>query len=219
MARTSEAAVQRRWGWYAWLEPRVRALVSAELGVGMQDLASDVSLADDLAVDSLDLLSLAFALESAFGIAISERTLAAVRRYGDLVDVIVDLVAHSGESWPQSGELVCLHVRLRAQGGPLLERSEWLTPYGIETIAGDAARAGPRAELDVVAPPGTPPPDLRRLEEALQPLTSRGLRVSIRIEAGAAFDSGTPPVHSPEEDPDGTVDHDMRSARRRRAVC
>ena len=39
----------------AALEPRVRCLVADTLGVGIDELAPDVSLTDELAADSLDL--------------------------------------------------------------------------------------------------------------------------------------------------------------------
>jgi len=38
------------------VEPRVQRVVAAHLGVGPEELTPDVSLADDLAADSLDLV-------------------------------------------------------------------------------------------------------------------------------------------------------------------
>jgi len=48
----------------AALEPRVRRLVAERLGVSPEDLIPEASLADELAVDSLDLLEIAIALEA-----------------------------------------------------------------------------------------------------------------------------------------------------------
>ena len=41
------------------VEPRVRGLVAEHLGVDSDELSSDVSLVDELAVDSLDIVELA----------------------------------------------------------------------------------------------------------------------------------------------------------------
>jgi acyl carrier protein len=48
------------------MEPRIRALVADHLGVEIDDLRADVSLVDDLAADSLDLVEIALAVEDAF---------------------------------------------------------------------------------------------------------------------------------------------------------
>src|SRR5256712_14110282 len=69
---------------FDFVEPRVRRVVAEQLGVSTEELTPDVSLTDDLAADSLDLLELTLALEAEFGIVISESTLERVRTYGDL---------------------------------------------------------------------------------------------------------------------------------------
>src|SRR5438094_476034 len=66
-------------------EPRIRRLVADYLGVSLDVLTPEVSLTDDLAADSLDLVELALALEGEFGIEVPERTIDEVRTYGDLV--------------------------------------------------------------------------------------------------------------------------------------
>ena len=68
-----------------FVEPRVRRLAAEHLGVGVDELGSDVSLRDDLAADSLDLAELAVALEREFAIVVPEGVLDEVRTYGDLV--------------------------------------------------------------------------------------------------------------------------------------
>src|SRR5207253_714397 len=75
-------------GMFDFVEPRVRRLVADHLGVGTEELTRDVSLADELAVDSLDLVELALALETEFGIAMSEATLDELRRYRELVEAV-----------------------------------------------------------------------------------------------------------------------------------
>src|SRR5947207_4234426 len=67
------------------VEPRLRRVVADNLGVALEDLTPEVSLTDDLAADSLDLLELALALEEELGFTVPERVLSDVRTYGDLV--------------------------------------------------------------------------------------------------------------------------------------
>src|SRR5204863_8944159 len=81
-----DCALGGRLGMSDFVEPRVRRLVADHLGVGTEELTRDVSLADELAVDSLDLVELALALEAEFGISMSEATLDEVRTYGELAD-------------------------------------------------------------------------------------------------------------------------------------
>src|SRR3989442_1643975 len=69
---------------FDFVEPRVRRVVAEQLGVNTEELTPDVSLTDDLAADSLDLLELTLALEAEFGIVVSESALERVRTYGDL---------------------------------------------------------------------------------------------------------------------------------------
>ena len=54
-------------------ELRVRRVVADALGVGLGELVREVSLRDDLAADSLDLVELALALEAKFGIRVPGR--------------------------------------------------------------------------------------------------------------------------------------------------
>ena len=61
---------------YEFVEPHVRRLVVDHLGVGVEELVPEVSLRDDLAADSLDLVELALALEGRFGIGVPEHILA-----------------------------------------------------------------------------------------------------------------------------------------------
>src|SRR5262245_38444269 len=68
-----------------FVEPRVRRVVAEFLGVGLEELTPEVSLVDELAVDSLDLVELAIALESDLGIIFPESAIDELRTYGDLV--------------------------------------------------------------------------------------------------------------------------------------
>src|SRR5438093_13433166 len=70
------------------LEARVQKVVAAQLGVGTEELTPDVSLSDDLAADSLDLVELGFAFAAELGLNLPERLLPRIRTYGDLLHAI-----------------------------------------------------------------------------------------------------------------------------------
>ena len=145
-----------RWGVEEFVELRVRRLVAEHLGVGVEELVSGVSLREDLAADSLDLLDLALVLEAEFSIVISERILDQVRTYGDLVRATGLLVCTRSEAEARGAEplqRIWLRVPPKGESGGTLARTGWLTPYTAETIAEDAVRAGGwgRLEMTVAA--------------------------------------------------------------------
>src|SRR5262249_7637018 len=87
-----DANVRRR------VEPRVRHLVAEQLGVSPEELVPAASLTDELAADSLDMVQLGLALESAFDIVVPQRSIADMRSYGDVVDtVVVSLLDGGGD--------------------------------------------------------------------------------------------------------------------------
>lgn len=71
-----------------FVEPHVRRLVAEQLAVGIEELVFDVSLRDDLAADSLDLVALALAVEGEFAVVVPDRILDEVRTFGDLVRAV-----------------------------------------------------------------------------------------------------------------------------------
>lgn len=77
---------------YEVVEPQIRRLVAEHLGVGFDMLGAHVSLRDDLAADSLDLVDLMLVIEASFAIMIPERVLDAVRTYDDLVRTSIRLI-------------------------------------------------------------------------------------------------------------------------------
>ena len=79
------------------LEPSLRHVVARYLGVGPEDLVSDVSLREDLAADSLDLVELAMVLEREFRIVLPERFVEEVHTYGDLLGAMRPLVRRRDE--------------------------------------------------------------------------------------------------------------------------
>lgn len=139
-----------------FLEPRIRAVVADHLGVASADLRGDVSLIDDLAADSLDLVELALRIEDEFDITVPERVIESWRTFGDLVDSTLALTALRAEAAGLADAAAPLvRARVLAIGGeaaPRVERVVWLTPYMAETLCEDALSAGRGARLDLRLP-------------------------------------------------------------------
>ena len=165
------------------VEPHVRCLVADHLGVGPEDLAPEVSLSDDLAADSLDLVELALVLEGEFGITVPEAVIEEVRTYGELVGTVEALVRQREADAEQvSTDVTPVRVRVvpppgRSTGD--LERTDWLTPYTAETIAEDALRSGPGARLEVSVPPDLSDAELAGFRDQLAWLDDR--RIQVRV--------------------------------------
>jgi acyl carrier protein len=178
-------------------ELRVRRVVADSLGVRLEELLRDVSLRDDLAADSLDLVELALALEVKFGISVPERVLDWVRSYGDLVEATVDLIrarrAAESRSAEEPTRFVARVVPSEGRSGGILERGGWLTPYNVETIAEDALRAGRGARLEVTVAASTEDTGLARVRDDFACLGERGILVTVRRED----ENGGPDQHLP----------------------
>ena len=140
------------------VERRLRALVAERLGVGEHELERNVSLRDDLAVDSLDLVEVAVAIEEAWDVTLPDRLLAQVRTYGELAAATMDLVLRRRRQAPRHArplEAVSVRARILPPLGSSkapLERTEMLTPYTIESLGEDTLRAGPGAQLQLTLP-------------------------------------------------------------------
>ena len=138
----------------ATVEARVRRVVADTLGVGDDELTPEVSLADDLAADSLDLVEMAIELEGELGIMLPDRILDGVRTFGELVTATLSLTRRSRDDEDRARRqpmlvragVVTPGGKASQRSGPL--RTGWLTPYDIETIAEDAMRAA-AAEVEV----------------------------------------------------------------------
>ncbi len=177
------------WWWHSPGEPveaRVRAVVAAQLGVGPEELTPDVSLGDDLAADSLDLVELGFVFEEELGINLPERVLQGIRTYGELVDAVRLREGERRVAKPRaesSREPTFVWMRLVPApghaGGGLL-RGGWLTPYTAETIVEDALRTGPGSRLEITVPTNVGDAGLAELREQFTWLADRGVGVIVR---------------------------------------
>jgi len=148
-------------------ETNVRRVVAEQLGVGVEEIAPDVSLPDDLAADSLDLVELALALEARCGVAISDRQLETVRTYGDLLDVIA--------AAPASGPPPLARFRIVCDGAARADHAGPLDPYTVDILVDEARRAGPRAHVELEAEH-----DDGVVAAARRRLAARGVAVTVR---------------------------------------
>ena len=163
----------------AQVELRLRHLVAETLGISADELAAPVSLVDDLAVDSLDLLELAIGIEEALDVSLPERLLAAVRTYGDLAALVVDRVPCPAT---MAEEPVLVRARITPPGSPLgrtIVRVLVLTPYAIELITEDAHRAGRGTRVELSIPGGSREPVLARLRATFGDLAACGIDVDV----------------------------------------
>jgi len=169
-----------------FVEPRVRRVVADQLGVSAEELSKDVSLIDDLAADSLDLVELALALEGELGITIPESVIEEMRTYGDLLDRVQMLARGRVTAEPQpdtAGWPALVWARVVSSHGEAsgeIQRAGWLTPYTAETIAEDALRAGRGARLEVAVSSSLSDAGLARLQDEFAWLGDRGVHVSVR---------------------------------------
>lgn len=178
-------------GMFQFVEPRVRRVVADHLGVGVEELRPDVSLTDELAADSLDLLELALALESMLGIEFPEVALERIRTFGDLLETVQGLLRrHPPDSAPVEPAPSYAWVRVlgpRAETATM-QRAGWLTPYTAETIVEDALRAGRGARLEVTLAAAATDVIVTQLRDDFAWLRDHGVQVSVhrRLQDHAA---------------------------------
>jgi acyl carrier protein len=164
----------------ATVEPRVRRAVCDALGVSDEDLVREVSLVEDLAADSLDLLELAVSLESELGVTIGDRALLQVRTYGDLLSVVTErLGIPTGRTGADRAPQFQATIDSLGRR-PALYRTGRLTAYAAQCLLEDARRAGRGAQLDVLLATGASADDAAWVEDQLAPLGDRGIDVHVR---------------------------------------
>ncbi|MCW5890437.1 MAG: acyl carrier protein [bacterium] len=188
MHETTTVLPAGRLGLEEYVEPRVRGVVADRLGVEAQDLVASVSLRDDLAADSLDLLEVAIALEGAFGIRIPERYLDLIRTYDDLVAVVLDRIATSQRAEAAGSESPPVHARVMPAAGLAhrgVERSMRLTPYLAQTLADDVRLAGPGARLELTVQGTGGRRALAHVRSMFARMMARGTTVTVRSDERA----------------------------------
>ena len=171
----------------AGVEAGVRRLVAEQLGVDVEQLVPEVSLPDELAVDSLELLELAAVVEGQFAIALPTSGLERVRTFRDLVDLVMASGAAGHPAEPPTPS-VPVRVRFvsprdRAAG---LERVGALTPYAMELILDDATRAGRRGPLEVTISGPTDDTEFAAILQQLGELGRRGIPVLVHRDGDHA---------------------------------
>jgi acyl carrier protein len=178
------------------VEPRVRRVVADHLGVSPEELSPDVSLTDELAVDSLDLIELTLALEAELGITIPESAIDDVRTYGDLVGLARNLAHRRSLDDVRQPALVWARVVSGRSRAGEIQRAGWLTPYTAETITEDALRAGSGARLEVTVQPNVSDATLAQVQDEFGWLGERGVQVTVRRDhpRGAFAHHGPPPI-------------------------
>jgi acyl carrier protein len=159
------------------VEAEVRRLVAETLGVEPGELTPEVSLTDDLAADSLDVVELGVALESELGVALSEAVLDEVRSYGDVVAAVRSALVRNG--WWTLPTPFRAGVTGAGDGAGRLERSGVLTPYERELLADDVERLGPGSRLDVELAADTPANAVADVRQHFAPLAARGVDVRV----------------------------------------
>jgi acyl carrier protein len=74
------------------IEEQLKTIVQQEKAVADELLAPETALAD-AGIDSLDSLTILFAIEEHFRISIPDDRARAIRTFGDLADIVQDLTA------------------------------------------------------------------------------------------------------------------------------
>jgi acyl carrier protein len=166
---------------------RLRELLATHLGVGPEAVTPDVSLTDDLAADSLDMVDIGLALETELGVVIGRRELDGVRTFGDLLALVSRRTARqAARSHPEARPILARTRIVRAGEGRQadVQRSGLLTPYAAQLIGEDALRAGAGTLLDVRVGPDTDGASIAATCALFAWLVPRGVRVVVRRDLG-----------------------------------
>jgi acyl carrier protein len=161
------------------VEQAIRRVVAEWLGVSAEDLVPEVSLVDELAADSLDLIEIGLALEAECDVVLDDRLLESVRTYRELVDAVL-AAPHPGVA-PLPGDTVFARARVVPPGERIgVERAGPLDPYTIEILTEDTRRAGRGARLEMELTEPTDEAGLAAARRWVAALVERGIDVSVR---------------------------------------
>ena len=172
-------------------ESRLRELVAEHLGVDADELRPEVSLTDDLAADSLDLVELGLAIEEELNLTLPESVLTDVRTYGELAAAVGTLDRERSAPEPSTEMPAYFSARImpaRAHAHGDRHHGGWLTPYSAQAIVEDALGEGRGARLEVTVSSHLSSVRLARLLDQFAPLGERGVEVSVRRDDPAGVD-------------------------------
>lgn len=193
-AGPSTQAASPRWTLHLSLrsivEPHVRALVADHLAVDVSALADAVSIRNDLAADSLDLIELSSLLELRFGVVLSDRMVDGIRSYGDLVDVLVRLIAARNDlDERQDAARESPQARTRLVEADASSSRHWagaLTRYMSQTLVQSARERGPGGRLEILLGPETTAATLGDIRDRFARI-GEGLDVTVARAPGSGF--------------------------------
>jgi acyl carrier protein len=188
-------------GWREVVEGRLRAMVAKTLGVHEDRIEPGSRLAGDLGARPVDVLEVAGAAETEFGIELADDSLDVLRTYGDLVEIVcARLAARDRGLFLAEGNWV--RARLAPADGDRrweIVRVVAFTEYAADTIADDARHAGPGSKLEVEVSESAPSFAVAALAARLACLAPRGVHVDVHRGPGgpSAAADGTPGITAP----------------------
>ena len=162
-----------------WLEPRLRGLTAARMGIPESWLRPDVSFEHDLAVDGHQVMRLVLDVERAMDVQLRGDAIDRMRTYGDLVDLVVEArLRRSPSPPPPVLARVALVPPPRSGRAATVVWTIPLTPYAIESVGDHVRRVARDGVLDVTLPADAPPGAIEWAERFFAPL---GSRVAVRV--------------------------------------
>lgn len=159
------------------IEPELRRWIAGRLGVSESELREDVSLVDDLAADSLDLLELGMDLELEFGVPFDQRHFAYVRTFGQLVAMVREQAEMRHDPAFPFVRAVIRQDGERQRAG--IERVGWLTPYLASVVTEDALAWGRGARLEVSVAREVSGETLSRVLTRFEKVAARGIALHV----------------------------------------
>jgi acyl carrier protein len=158
----------------------IRRLVAEQIGEG----------------DGVDLSTIAHALEQELGLELSPEQLAHVSSYGELLQLLRDVLATGAEDITEEHLAACF-VRARvvaggSDGRVSLVRVGWLTPDLAAAIADDVRDSEDGTWLEVLVPDDLTDAELVSLRRWLRGLVSTHVRVDVRRTAERSAESMGP---------------------------
>ena len=86
----------------------------------------------------------------------------------------------------EGGEAPAGRVRVEGPNGLIVERSDTLTPYVLETVHDDARRAGPGATVSIVLDVAATDEQITELRARLAAIERRGVKVHVARKVDVA---------------------------------